>query len=565
MIQKTKDFLKEHSILNLLIITIIFCIPLVWSRYLNANYVSAKFFWLYFVSAISLLVSFKSVLIPKLSKMTWVLFLLIFILHFITPLISEKPSDLIYLSKFITFCFMVYYFYTRKITSLEDLFKRITYPVLATAVFILIFAAMDFYKFRIRDLNIQSGYLLGSFGNVNMMSEFLILTTPFVFYWIKFKDRIPYFVKFVIFTLWVFFIMYCRSRSTWIGLGLWTAWELIKGGRRKELLAIPLAFVLYFAAMNSPSVESEAGDVKKDSFNERVSLYKATVALIKDHPLGVGFGHFDSYLVPYQLATDSKPNEYLHYDQPHSEILRWTAQLGWLGFVLMLGMFLTAAKTLLFGRKGEPPEINSIKNFLIASALTLAPQMLFQFPYFNPASILFLSFTFALFLGLFSVKKEILLNWKLRIPIFIIAIFGVAHAIAFVTSIFFESTQNEDIEKISIACQIYPINQNACFLRAYHLLKNQKYPEARIELQNGFSRFLYHRGLLRLLPSYLKNTSNDKSTCEAVFVYQLLFPTQKFFDATVIKSCTGYRAPFEFKNSMQIDNEYKYWLNRQLQ
>lgn len=565
MVARLKSFFKEYSALNLLLIAIVFYIPLAWSRQLNANYVSAKFFLLYLVSAISLLVSFRQLIIPQLSKFLWTIFIALFALHLIAPLISGRPTDYIYLSKFLAFCAMSYYFYTRKTQSMDQVFNRVTYLVFTTVVLILTFALMDFYKFRIVDLNLQSGYLLGSFGNVNMMSEFLVLTTPFIFYWVRFKDRVPILVKIILFTAWIFFIMYCRSRSTWIGLGLWATWEMFRGGRRKDLIALPIAMALYFFAMNTHSVPKDQADVKKDSFKERVSLYKATAELIKDSPLGVGLSHFDSYLVPYQHETESKPNEYLHYDQPHSEILRWTAQLGWFGILLVMGAAFSAMAVLFRRKKEEKPEVSVKKNFLIASVLVLAPQVLFQFPYHNPASILYLSFTFSLFLSLFSVRNEILLKWKMRVPIFILSIFGVLHAFAFVTSIYYESTQNEDFEKISFACAIYPINQNACFLKTYHLIKDRKFKEARNELQWGFDRFLYHRGLLRLLPSYLKNTSSDKNTCEAVLVYQLLFPAQKFFDAGVMKSCVGFSSPITYKNPAQLNADYQYWLNRLLQ
>ncbi|MBC7420112.1 MAG: O-antigen ligase family protein [Bdellovibrio sp.] len=564
--KSVKTFFRENSFLNFIVLAIVFFIPLAWSRYLNANYVSAKFFLFFLVTSLALLVSFKKFAVPVLPKWLWAIFGVLVALHFTSPLLTHNFYDYMYLFKFFGFCSLAYYFYGLKTGEIDQAFRKTTYVIFAVVSLILLFALLDFYKFRIDQMFIESGYLLGSFGNVNMMAEFLILATPLVFHWVKFKDRVPYVVKFVLFTLWIFFIMYCRSRSTWMGLGLWTVWVLVKSKQRKELLALPAALIFCLIALNTPTLTVVTSDVKNDSFRERVNLYKATFALVAENPLGVGISHFDNFVVPYQEDSAGKPGEYLHYDQPHSEFLRWAAQLGWLGLGLTAVMLGLMAWLLLLKKTASLTDANyKNRNFLFESLLVLFPQMLFQFPFHNPASLLYLSFLFAMFLSFYPTQKEILLNWKVRTPIFLIAMVGVMHAFSFVYSIFLESTQPESYESVALACDLYPTNQNACFLKTYHLVKDGKYPQARLEFQRSFDNFIYHRGLLRILPTYVKYTAGDVKSCEAVQVYRLLFPAQKFFEPEVIKSCAGTSSPIQIKNPKQFAMDYRYWLNRQLQ
>ncbi len=555
-------FFKENSILNLFILAILFFIPLAWSRYLNANYVSAKFFLLFFVSAVSLLVSFKQLILPKLSRSFWALLIATFVLHLTTLLVSQNLTDFIYLFKFFSFCFLIYYFYSLKLDGLAEVFRRATYAVFIVVVLILVFALMDFYKFRIEMLDLQSGLLLGSFGNVNMMNEFLILTVPFLFSWVHFKDFIPKLVKFVLFVLWLFMILYCRSRSAWIGLFLWTCWQLFKGQNKKEILiALAIAIGGYWIAMNSTVNQTAGFDVKSDSFKQRLELYKATASLIKENPLGVGVSHFDSFLVPYQVGTTAPPSEYLHYDQPHSEMLRWTAQFGWAGFLIAIIFIGLMSRWLLLRSWIDQVSLQK-KSFLTESFLVLIPQILFQFPYFNPASSVYLAFVFAMFLGLFAVAHERKLSWRWRAPVVIVALLGITHSFLFVTSILFESTESENFDKIEFACDYYPINQNACFIKTFLLLKQQKFPQARQQFKTSFADFKYHRGLLRLVPTYAKYTTGDISSCEDVQVYKTLFPDEKFFDASVMTACAPIKSPLTFQNPEQFKRDYDHWLNK---
>ncbi len=527
----------------------IFLVPLVWSKYLNANYVSAKFFLVYFISALSLLVSSRKLILPKLPKTLMYSFILLGALHAISPAVSQSWLHFYYIFKFLSFIFLAYFFYTIPI-DLDFFLKKYDFIIVIVATFILVFAFNDFYIYRFEKLDTQSGFLLGSFGNVNMLAEFLILSLPLIHFWLRIKTSIHKAFKAIIFLGWIFFICYCRSRSAWLGLGMWTLWALShkKFGMREALLLL-LGITLYHISFLAPSIEAIATLAKQDSFSQRLHLYQSTLRLIKDYPIGVGVGQFITEIIPYLVDSEFRPMEYVFFDQPHSEILKWAVQFGWIGFflptIILVSLFIQALK---------------VKNFFLTSSfLVLLPQIGFQFPFENPASLVYLAFLFAFCLQGFGVAKEFLLPLKKRMIFFIFSFVGVAHSLAYVSSIFFETSHNNNIDLVLYSCDVYPINVNACFNRNHFLMVNNNYVQTRLSISQSLRQFPFHAGLLRLFPIYLKNSFNDKSSCEGVLMYNSIFMDQKFFSKEVIESCNPFKIPVTFKDPKQFRSDYLAW------
>lgn len=542
--------IKTKNVLNFFVILVLFFIPLAWSRYLNANYVSAKFFLVYFISSFSLLLISKNINLPKLPIFLKVCLSIVVALQFSTLLITQNWLSIFYLFKFFSFVFFSYYFYSQDIKLAE--LKKFTFLILITAVLILYFAGADFYKFRIEASNLQSGFLLGSFGNVNMMSEFLILTTPLIFAWLRTEDAIHKAIKYFVFVGWLFFIMYGRSRSAWIGLFLWSMWQIFQGNRKQTLIPLLIAYLFYAGALYTPSSGPLTNEVVKgNSFAERVALYESSMRLILDSPFGVGVGQFENKVLPYLLKSDMKPSDLVYFDQPHSEFIKWGVQFGWLGLVLPL---------LILGFIGKTLWVLRDKNsFLIESLLVAMPQIAFQFPFENPASLMYLAFVFALFLGVYNFKT-VRVHLAVRGLIYLISIVGMVNAVFFVRSIFFESTQPNNYAKVDEACDIYPINMNACFLRDYLLINRNDMLMAKNNLSQHLLNYPYHRGLLRLLPTLLKNTSSVKNTCESILEYNTLFVNQTFYDASILQSCSEFKAPVTYVNPPQFAEDHLNWL-----
>ncbi len=543
-----QEFSKKNA-LDYLILGVVFLIPLIWSKYLNANYYSAKFFLVYLISSVSLFASSRRLVWPQLPRFLGFSLFLLALLHFASPFLTGNWVHVFYIFKFLSFVFLAYYFYSLQI-DLPGFLKKYDFILLIVSSLILAFALNDFYISRIQNSDITSGFLLGSFGNVNMMSEFLILSLPLLHLWARTETNISAFIKYALLFGWFFFIIYSRSRSAWIGLGFWSLWSLaFKKLNWKEVALLVAALLLYQGMFLLPFDTNSSVNSKGESFRQRLHLYTTTLKMIWDHPFGVGVGQFFNQIIPYLVNSDFRPMEFIFFDQPHSEVLKWAAQFGWIGFILppvvISFLFYFAAKANHF--------------FLTSSFLAILPQILFQFPFENPASLLYLAFLFALSLQLFPVAKSIPLSYKIRTLFAIVALVGIAHAFAFVTAIFWETSHGNDMDTINTACEIYPVNISACFNREQHLLANRRLTEARLAFIEDFNKFPFHAGLMRLLPSYLKATSTDQKTCEAVLEYNYVFADQTFFDSNLLQSCSVYKVPVVHHDPQQFETDYLKW------
>lgn len=550
MKQAWADFRK--SFLHIVILGGVFLIPLVWSRYLNANYVSAKFFLVYLISSVSLFASANFLVRPLLNRPLLYSLLAIIGLHLLSPFVSGDLVHVLYMFKFLSFSFFAYYFYSLGI-NLDSFFKKFDFVILVVATGIFGLALNDFYLYRIQKSDITSVFLLGSFGNVNMLAEFLILSLPFIFHWRRLVTKVPTYLKDILFFGWIFFILYCRSRSAWIGLGLWGVWSLAnKKINWTEFGLFLAAFIFYHASLLAPHIEDIALAVKGESFRQRLHLYQMTLKLIWDNPLGVGVGQFFNEIIPYLVNSDFRPVEYVYFDQPHSEILKWSVQFGWLGFILPLVIFGYLAY-FAYQQKNF---------FLTSSIMVLIPQVVFQFPFENPASLLYLAFLFALAMGLFPRSKQMIVKLKFKIPIYIFAVLGVIHSFCFVLGIFLETSHNGNVVLAEKACELYPVSLNGCFVRDQFLIGTNRLVQGRINLKEDLLRFPFHAGLMRMLPAYLKTTEDEKKTCQAILMYDFVFEKQTFFKEQALQICSQYKLPVNYYSPIQFRDDYVKWLKQ---
>lgn len=532
-----------------------FVIPVVWWTRLNANYYSTKLTLLFLAGALAWLALPTKISLPRLPRAMLGSLVLIVAFQVIYHTSSLKLEDFLYFFKFLSFSALTIWCYTLNF-DLEMIYKKNTYAIFLSLVSIL---AVSFYEFYInRVINLSTNILttLGAFGNVNMFAEFLILTLPFLFHWTRHKDKVSQGFKLLLFSIWVFFILYCRSRSAWLGLALWLLLQFRYKITKKELLYVGLSFCLYFASLYAPTKvdDAAANQWKTSSLESRMALYWSTIELIKDHPWGISVGHFMSELVPYQMKSSVKPVEYSYYDQPHSEFLKWGAQFGWL-FLVVVGVFCSSVIFQLgkwfFEKKNS---------YLVESFIVLFPQLLFQFPFENPASLLYLSLLWGLFFLKFPSGQTIQVHFSYRPVVWILFLLGFYNAFAFVNSVYQESTIPRN-ENIVSACNDYPINVKACHAKLTYFIDNKKYDNFLAEFKADLSNQPLFVDYLRLLPTYYSLKQNNKKTCEALFFYQIIYSEQISFDKKYYENCRGYPNIFLLENPQQLKARYLTWLD----
>ena len=544
-----KNLFKFHKAT---LIILFFLIPLVWWTRLNANYYSTKTMLFYFTSAFALLGLSFNFTMPKLPKTLLVSTLFLLIYQFVFHTYRLDYADFLYVFKFMGFAALCFYFYNLRVT-LDEIFEKTTYLILICMVFILSVSLKEFYAFRIENVSLDFG-LVSTFGNINMFAEFLILSLPFVFAWTRHTDRIPSWIKTVLFTLWIFFIFYCRSRSAWIGFGLWMALFFKYKITKKELISISVALVCYLIAAHAPAKNNITDAIKNNNTVVRSALAYATIDLIQDHPWGIQPGGFMGEIEPYQMASNVKPSEFSYFDQPHSELLKWPAQFGWL-FGVMALVFLGTVTfiTAKWFWKSE-------NYFLVGSFVVLIPQIMFQFPYENPASLGYLSLVTALFYLSFPKLRDYKWHFGFRIFTIPLALVGIWNAYAFVNSVYQESTYPRNANIIE-ACDYYPINIKACHAKLGYFVDNKKFPEFLKHFKTEFIREPFFVDYLRLLPTYYSVKPDNKKTCQSLFLYRTIFPNSKTFDQKYFDNCKGFPDIFYFENPAQFRAQYMKWLD----
>jgi hypothetical protein len=125
----------------------------------------------------------------------------------------------------------------------------------------------------------------------------------------------------------------------------------------------------------------------------RLALWRSTLPLIADHPLGVGSYGFVHAFPPYQVRGSLPRDEAVEYRHPHNEPLRVAAEEGWafaaIAAALGAALLRELARARPRRRRGERGA------FLLAIGAFLAVEALFQFP----LAMAFGALLFALWLG----------------------------------------------------------------------------------------------------------------------------------------------------------------------
>jgi O-Antigen ligase len=233
------------------------------------------------------------------------------------------------------------------------------------------------------------------FGSVNMAAEFLGFAILALLS-IEAPPRGPRAKlareALIVFTLVELFFL--ASRSTFLALGIGLAILVVVGRLEIRRLAALLiaataagALLLGVGALVSAPGASDAehlfrADVqqhKRDSSSLRFAAWDSTIALIRDHPLGLGLGNFPDAFIPYQLEGSPLPSETLYFRSPHNEALRLVADGGVFALPLALGLAIAMGWALWRSPSLARGESESGAILLVGLAFYLV-EACFQFP-----------------------------------------------------------------------------------------------------------------------------------------------------------------------------------------
>ncbi len=496
----------------------------------------------------------------QIPKKLWLLLVMIFLYYLAFFFAEGKISSALYLFKMLAFVSLTTFVYSLNL-SIESFFeKKVSYLFFLMWAIIIGITGYEIFNLRILQDNIQTMAVLSTFGNVNMMSEFFVLSVPAVMLWVRFdRDRLPKVLKlFVLFAV-TFVLLYGRSRSAWIGL---IGWVIFKTYKReinlKEYVALGAAGLLFLIShLTAPDV-SKISKMTPEAFSERASLYQGSAQLLLNRPFGIPLGQFMNEIVPYLYDKQSPPAEFAFFDQPHSEFLKWGIQFGWVFLGLCILFFIFLGIELFWRSRSHEAKTRKESNFFLEFFIVLFPEMVFQFPFENPASILCI----AVLLGLFLSSYKCGIRLKVRYAQYFLGAVGficIVNSVLFFSSIHLESAFNVSPDVMNVVCTYYPINFRACYWRDKGLLTTKNIPAFRAEFLKDFRANPFYCDNMRLLPEYFNFSSNPKKTCEALLIYKDLYRQPRNFHPDAFAQCSQFSNPLKFENPEQWSKDFKNW------
>lgn len=537
------------------LISMIFVVPHIWLIYLNQNYVYPK---RCVVDAIVVFVTLAlaaegSLRIPQkpLLILTGLLAVLKLISTAIVPTWVSVTSlaDSVAFTVYCTYFILVWDKYKMDLKTFYWIFT-------ISGLGIFAFSGFQYVKSRILGGVLEPLFFSGPFGNINMMSEYLILLLPLVVYFVRTEKGLRgILIQLVLFS-WVFLLLVGRSRSAWIGLGFVLAYGAFKKLSRREIVSYGFATLLFIGSFWIPYKGESYEKAKEGSFSKRSELYKGASKMLMDNPLGVGGGGFSFNYLPYQMATKEAPTEREMFDSPHSELLKWGIEHGWAFLAVMCAWWLVLGMIVI-----RIPGTTDMQTFYRTSYLVIGPQIFFQFPFENPGSFYVLSFTMALMIAKSDLKVVQIKTWGKALLV-ILAVALTARAYTQTYNRWIESQYSKNMEMSKLGCDISPANWKVCFyysmLAVESLFPKDAEPYIRWELRTR--PFDYHA--LRALAFYLSTIKNEKESCEVVKVYDMIFLGQSSLSQYANVRCANVKNPLEFKNSRQFHDDYMKWVSK---
>lgn len=535
------------------LISLIFVVPHVWLIYFNQNYVYPK---RCLVDAIVVFVALalaaeKSLILPQ--RPILILTGLLAVLKLASTLMFPHWVSLTSLGDSLAFGVFCVYFMTvweKHQLTLPRFFWVFTVSSLGISAFCL----TQYVRSRIMNGVLEPLYFSGPFGNINMLSEYLILFFPLVTLFVRSEKGWRGVLIQLAMVSWIFILLVGRSRSAWIGLGFCMVYGLFQGLSRREWFSYGVALLLFCGSFWIPFIGESYEKAKEGSFSKRAELYKGSSEMLLDHPLGIGGGGFSFNYLPYQMNTKEAPTEREMFDSPHSELLKWGIEHGW-AFLAVICLWWLALGILVL----KIPGPRELQTFYRTSYLVIGPQLFFQFPFENPGSFYALSFIMALMLVKGKIQALGIKRWG-QVALVVLALFFAARAFTQTYNRWIESQYSKNAEMSQLGCDIAPANWKVCFYYSMLAVESLFPKDAKSYIQRELQMRPFDYHALRALAFYLVTVKNEKESCEVVKVYDMIFLGKSTLNGYSLMKCPGIRSPLEFKNSKQFYDDYLKWI-----
>lgn len=456
-------------------------------------------------------------------------------------------------------CFLILLsFFLTSLKEQKISLNKLFYPFATSSLLISAIVLTQYFIFRVKAGYFDPYYFSGAFGNINMLSEYLLLTLPLICYFLRNSTGWKRNLSAYLMVTWLFIIFSGESRSALIAVGFWVILTFWRGISKTEFACTIVAASLFFIVSNLPLTTGTNKIAKAGSFSKRTEIYKGSLQMLIANPLGVGLNGYDYNFVPFQMNTGEKPTETLHYDNPHSEFLKWGIEGGWAGLIAQLALW-----AVIFWQVSKLPWKNDETFFAKASVLLLIPQLTFQFPFELGTSVFYLSFVLAFALR-FGKIKDYDFNSFARVGTTMVSVLLAVYAATYSYSQYVVNKHQHDLEKLHVACRIHPSNTLACinYARALAVTKNPHFAHAVIkkELEQQPFQFI----ALKILSFTYFREGEVAKACEVGLVYSVIMSGVGPGPLTISQQCPGIQSPIGFLNPIQFREDYLQWLKQHL-
>jgi hypothetical protein len=279
----------------------------------------------------------------------------------------------------------------------------------------------------------------------------------------------------------------------------------------------------------------------------RLAVWRNTLSLIRDHPLGVGSGNFGDAFIPYELGLDMIPRESILFRTPHNEYLRALAEEG-VVFGAVAAMLLSS----LFRKLNVSPRIagwRSERGALFGAAIFFfAVEAFFQFPLGTAFGCLM----GALLLGLASAELEgvpivkpaagdYARRWRWRGLGTLVALASLVVLGRLVASELLFVNHRGEVVAQETACRLNPRNLPACVTAAWLRARAGDRREARALLVQALQRSPYYHPAIRLFGEEAAANGDRQEGCLYLWIYDELFRERSAVHSRVGALCDHTR------------------------
>ena len=269
----------------------------------------------------------------------------------------------------------------------DKLFSWVLLVILSVEVYSVLVQALEMYQTTGR---VDGGSLKGVTANRNITAFSIAVKIPFVLFLMQFPYKtIIKIGKTVLVFLSIFCLTMISSRASFIAVGLTAIFYIImkiilfkrhndfKELQRTLLIIVPLlgAFLLnqiLFSNSSTTSALDRASTISvstsDNSINQRLRYYEDVIThLVKNPIFGTGIGNWKIKSIDYDKLDIQG---YVVPYHAHSDFIQIGAELGVVGFLLYLGIFLYAVfNVFMVVKQRRLPERDQIFSFILLIAL----------------------------------------------------------------------------------------------------------------------------------------------------------------------------------------------------